>query len=97
MHTLRDTWDNILRNMVDNLAEISKRDLLFRKMEGSKELSEDMAHHRRLPEGHEDKSYAWLQTCIVRALTKGRTAQLGRSQRDRSREQSCSRGRFSRG
>jgi hypothetical protein len=43
MHTFRDTWDNILRNMVDNLAEISKRDLLFRKMESSKELSEDMA------------------------------------------------------
>jgi hypothetical protein len=70
MHTFRDTWDNILCNMVDNLAEISKRDLLFRKMEGSKELSEDMAHYRRLPEGHEDKSYAWLQNCIVRALRR---------------------------
>ena len=67
MHTFRDTWDNI---MVNSLAEVSKRDLLFRKMEQSKELAEDLAHYRRLPEGHEDKSYSWLLNCITRSLRR---------------------------
>jgi hypothetical protein len=39
-------------------------------MEVSKELSENMAHYRRLPEGHEDKSQPWLLNCISRALRR---------------------------
>ena len=62
VHTFRSTWDNILRHMKDTLAETSKRDMLL--------LAEDIAHYRRLSEGHEDKTYTWLLNCIQRALRR---------------------------
>jgi hypothetical protein len=63
-------WDAILRNIKDDLKEETKRDLLYEKLAKVKCLAEDLAHYRRLPKGHDDRTYKWLRESVHRALSR---------------------------
>ena len=46
------------------------RDLFERKIRPSKELSDDIAHYDRSPEGHDDHTYKFLLESVSRAIAR---------------------------
>ena len=47
MQNFLNCWDSVNDNMSEGLADKVKRDLLYRRVQASKMLSEDLAHFRR--------------------------------------------------
>jgi hypothetical protein len=80
MHTFRSTWDFIIKGMKDTFGDATLRDMLERKIRASKELSEDLSHYDRCPEGHEDHTLKFLWECINRAIGR---QQMLRNRNDR--------------
>ena len=47
MQKFLGVWDNVLDNLTEGLSDMVKRDLLYRRMQLSNALKEDLAHFRR--------------------------------------------------
>ena len=64
-------WDNVLDNLTEGLSDMVKRDLLYRRMQLSNALKEDLAHLRREKakgEGAERYTYLFLRRSIERFI-----------------------------
>ncbi len=72
LHTFKHTWEYIIREMKDKFGDNTLRDMLERKLRTSLELSGDLQHFDRSPEGHVDHTYKFLLQSIHRALHRQR-------------------------
>jgi hypothetical protein len=82
MHTFLANWHFIIGSMKDTLGVATLRDLFERKIRPSKELSEDLAHYDRCPEGHDDRTYKFLLESVARAIARQK---MNRNRADRDR------------
>ena len=71
MHTFLANWHFIIGNMKDTLGIPTLQDLFERKIRVSKELSEDIGHYDRQPEGPGgDRTYKFLLESVGRAISR---------------------------
>jgi hypothetical protein len=82
MHTFLANWHFIIGSMKDTLGVATLRDLFERKIRQSKELSEDLAHYDRCPEGADDRTYKFLLESVARAIARQK---MNRNRADRDR------------
>ena len=68
-------WDFILDHLEGDTSttlhangEKTLRDLLFRQVEKSASLAEEVAHYKRVGKQHQDHSYRFLRDAIERAV-----------------------------
>ena len=75
MQRFLNCWDSVIENMDDELKPKTKRDVFYRKLSVSKELSEDLAHYRRQKargEGTENFTYEFLRLSVERFIANDR-------------------------
>ena len=70
IHEFLDQWDHLIDNMdpLNSVSDITYRDILYKQLEKSAVLKEDMAHYRREPRDGKDKTYDFLRNSMVRHL-----------------------------
>ncbi len=68
LHSFRHKWNVITGNMIDELTDKSLENILVSKLANVRELSEDLAHYYRAPEGSADRSYRYLRARIDACL-----------------------------
>merc|ERR1712026_268457 len=82
-------WDFILDHLEGDTVvtlhangEKTLRDLLFRQVEKSSALSEDVAHFKRVGKKHEDHSYKFLRDAIERSVDTSRQRKIVEERRN---------------
>ena len=82
-------WDFVLdniegdtRNMLYANGEKTLRDLLFRQVEKSAALAEDIAHYKRVGLKHPDRSYAFLRDAIERFVKNAHQRKITEERRN---------------
>ena len=81
-------WDFVLDNIegvtqttLFQNGEKSLRDILFRQVEKSTVLSEDIAHYKRVDYSHPDRSYKFLRSAIERYIKNSHQKKLAEERR----------------
>jgi hypothetical protein len=72
MERWRNSLDEIMEGMCEDMSEVTKCDLLMKEMENSEALKNEVEHYRRQPLGHRDRSYDFLRGSIDRHLDRQR-------------------------
>ena len=70
MQSFLYVWYVMVSGMPGDIEQTTLRNLLHEKIEKSSVLAYDLSHYDRLPEGHQDKSYAFLISCMERYVQK---------------------------
>ena len=72
METFIANWGNVLTGCKTDVDDSIKKVLFLKQVRKSQRLRQDLAHFDRMPEGHEDKSYAFLRDAVRRQITLAR-------------------------
>ena len=70
IHSFYRIWFMMTKECEVPLPERTLRNMLSRKLEASVKLKEDLAYYHRLPEDHEQKTYAYLVHCMERLMSR---------------------------
>ena len=72
IETFISNWENVLSGCIKEVEEDVKRALFLKQVRKSQNISQDLAHYDRLPEGHEEKTYTFLRRACQRQITLAR-------------------------
>ena len=74
MRTFQNNIDTVLAGCRKTIDEDTLRSFYLDEISKSAKLKPDVAHFRRLPNGHEDKNYNFLKSALLRQLELEREA-----------------------